>query len=85
MKCNYCGNNSGIKDDLGGCVSCGGFSVPDWQVPKYLDTSTHTVGPVPSIDKIQRMNFAIKANRVLQVPIDVLLDSLGVDWKRATN
>ena len=26
MKCNYCGNNSGIKDDLGGCVSCGAFS-----------------------------------------------------------
>jgi len=26
MKCEYCGNNSNIKDSRGGCISCGAFS-----------------------------------------------------------
>ena len=70
MKCNYCGNNSGIKDYLGGCVSCGAFEVKQ-QVQNYATLGALIHAGFP-IDKAMEMNEHIRFG-------------IPLDWRIATS
>jgi len=53
MKCAFCGNTSGKKDDRGGCVSCGGFtdSDPAWMREEPIET-TYSTSVCLSVERI---------------------------------
>jgi len=61
MKCPYCKNTSGLRDERGGCISCGAqgergisYSGADAQTQMILGHSTHHVGPVPHVSMVGR-------------------------------